>query len=508
MHFTYPLHRAIQQYPDRLAVVCGERRTSYRQLHDRVARLASALRELGMASGDRVAMLALNSDRYLEYQFAVPWGAGVLNPCNIRWSPAEIAYSLDDSGTEILLVDQTFLPMVDAIRAQAGSLRQVIYCGDGTAGEGMADYEALIAAAEPIEDARRGGTDLCAILYTGGTTGFPKGVMLSHDAFACGALSIIGQGIAPAGTYLHAAPMFHVADFMFSCAHWWQGNGHVVLPVFDPAAFVAAVEQEQVTTTLLVPTMIQMLLDHPAFKAAKGLGSLGNVIYGASPMPAALLDRAIAALPQAAFTQAYGMTECAPATFSRAARHGGDAPERATGRAAPGLEISIRDEAGTELPTGQVGEVWLRGPNMMQGYWGKLEQTEAALHDGWLRTGDGAVMDETGQITVVDRIKDMIITGGENVYSAEVENAIALHPAVAASAVIGLPHQKWGETVHAVVVLREPDAASEQAIIDHCRALIAAYKCPRSVSFAAALPLSAAGKVLKHELRQQVGGNP
>ena len=484
MQFTYPLHRAIQQYPDRLAVQSGDRQTSYSQLSDRVARLAAALRGLGMAPGDRVAMLSLNSDRYLEYQFAVPWGGGVLNPCNIRWSPTEIAYSLNDSQSAILLVDQAFLPMVAAIRKQAKSLRQVIYCGDGPAGEGMPDYEALIAGAVPIEDAQRGGEDLCAILYTGGTTGFPKGVMLSHDAFASGALSIIGQGI--------------------SCAHWWQGNSHVVIPVFDPAAFVAAVEQGQVTSTLLVPTMIQMLLDHPAFNDAKSLDSLRNLIYGASPMPAALLDRAIAALPHVAFTQAYGMTECAPATFSSAARNGIAPPERTTGRPALGLEISIRDDAGRELPVGQVGEVWLRGPNMMQGYWGKADQTAAALHDGWLKTGDGAVMDMTGQITVVDRIKDMIISGGENVYSAEVENAIAQHPAVAASAVIGLPDEKWGETVHAVVVLRETDSANAQDIIAHCRSLIAAYKCPRSVSFAAALPLSAAGKVLKHELRKQV----
>jgi len=508
MYLTQALHRAVQQHPDRLAVRFGDRQRSFRALADRVARLAGALQKLGMQAGDRVAMLSLNSDRYFEYQMAVPWGGGVLNPCNFRWTPAEILYSLDDSGSTILLVDETFRPAVEQFRRDARTLREVIYCGDGDAPAGMHGYEALLAEAQPATDVLRRGEDLAGIFYTGGTTGFPKGVMLSHINLCSSGLAGRTEGVAtPGGTYLHAAPMFHLADMGVAVAHWMEGNAHSIIPAFNPEHVLDAIARDRVTHVLLVPTMIQMLVDHPSMKKPRDLGSLQTVIYGASPISEAVLERAMAALPGVGFVQAYGMTELSPiATVNPAWYHTPEARKlgklRSAGRASYVTEVRIVDPEDREVPRGTVGEVVVRGPNVMQGYWNKPELTAQALRDGWMHTGDGASMDEDGFIFIADRLKDMIITGGENVYSAEVENALAQHPAVAACAVIGVPSAEWGESVHAVVVRKADHTISAEQLIAHCKASIAGYKCPRSVDFVDALPLSGAGKVLKTRLRE------
>ena len=266
------------------------------------------------------------------------------------------------------------------------------------------------------------------------------------------------------------------------------------------------IERERVTHVILVPTMIQMLVDHPSMQQAWNLESLKSIIYGASPIAESLLDRAMAALPGVAFSQVYGMTELGPvATVNPASFHTEQGRRlgklRSAGRAAPCVELKIVDAADRELPRGTVGEVVVRGPNVMLGYWNRPEESAAALRGGWMHTGDGAYMDDEGFVFVVDRLKDMIISGGENVFSAEVENALAQHPAVALCAVIGIPHEKWGEAVHAVVVLRPHASLTEAELIAHCKALIAGYKCPRSVEFVDQLPLSAASKVLKSALR-------
>jgi long-chain acyl-CoA synthetase len=508
MYLTQALHRAVQQHPERIAVRFGNRQRTFRQLADRVARLAGALQKLGMQAGDRVAMLSLNSDRYLEYQMAVPWGGGVLNPCNIRWSAAEILYSLDDSGSAILLVDETFRPLVEQFRRDSSTLREVVYCGDGDAPAGMQGYEALLAEAEPVPDALRRGEDLAGIFYTGGTTGFPKGVMLSHTNLCSSGLAICAEGLAtPGGTYLHAAPMFHLADMGCAMPHWIEGNTHSIIPAFNPELVLDTLERDRVTHVVLVPTMIQMLVDHPAMQKPRDLSALQTIAYGASPISEAVLDRAMAALPGVGFVQAYGMTELAPlATINPAFYHTVEGRKlgklRAAGRAGPCVEVRIFDEQDREVPRGTVGEVVVRGPNVMQGYWNKPDLTAQAVRDGWMHTGDGAWMDEDGFIFIADRLKDMIISGGENVYSGEVENAIAQHPAVTACAVIGIPSEQWGESVHAVVVLQPGQAVSAEDLIAHCKSLIAGYKCPRSVNFVDALPLSGAGKVLKTKLRE------
>lgn len=508
MYLTQALHRAVQQHPDRMAVRCGARQRTFRELAERVARLAGALQALGMQNGERVAMLSLNSEHYLEYQMAVPWGGGVLNPSNTRWSAAEILYSLNDSGSTILLVDEAFRGLVEQFRGEAATLRDVIYCGDGEAPPGMHGYEALIAGAEPVPDAVRRGEDLAGIFYTGGTTGFPKGVMLSHANLCSSGLAARAEGLAAAGgTYLHAAPMFHLADMGIAMSHWLEGNTHSVIPAFRPELVLDTIERDHVTHMLLVPTMIQILVDHPAMKESRDLSSLQLIAYGASPMSEAVLDRAMTALPGVSFVQAYGMTELSPlATVNPAWYHTPEGRKlgklRSAGRATFCTEVRIVDAEDREVPRGTVGEVAVRGPNVMQGYWKRPAETAAAVRDGWMHTGDGGYMDEDGFVFVVDRVKDMIISGGENVYSAEVENALAQHAAVACCAVIGIPSVEWGESVHAVVVLKPDVQATAEALIAHCKTLIAGYKCPRSVEFRDALPMSGAGKILKNELRK------
>ena len=508
MYLTQSLHRSVQQHPDRVAVRWGDKTRTFREFADRVARFAGALQKLGVQSGDRVAMLSLNSERYLEYQMAVPWAGAVLNPCHIRWSPAEILYSLEDSGSTVLLVDETFKGMVAQFRRESTTLREFIYCGDGDTPEGMHNYETLVAQTAPVPDALRRGNDLAGIFYTGGTTGFPKGVMLSHNNLCSSGLAVRAEGIArPGGTYLHAAPMFHLADMGLAFPHWVEGNTHSIIPAFDPAKVLDTIEQHRVTNLCLVPTMIQMMLDHPSMGPQRDLSSLRTVFYGASALPDALLLRAQQAIPKAEVFQGFGMTELSPvgtilpSTYlTEENRHLGKLGS--SGRATFCTEAKIVDGEGNEVPRGTVGEIIVRGPNVMMGYWNRPELTAAALRNGWMHTGDGGRMDADGFITVVDRLKDMIKTGGENVFSAEVENALAKHPAVMMSAVIAIPDPQWGEAVHAVVVLRPGQEATQEDIVAHCKAMIAGYKSPRSVAFVDALPMTGAGKILKTRLRE------
>lgn len=506
MELTQNLRRSVQQTPGATATVFKGRKRSFVQLADRVARLAGALRELGLEPGDRVGMLALNSDWYLEYYLGVYWAGGAVNPINTRWSPAEIAYSLNDCQTRILIVDDTFKGMVDELRQHGPEPATVIHVGDGEAPAGMLSWEALVAAAEPVADALRGGEDLAGVFYTGGTTGSPKGVMLSHRNMFTNSVAMVAEGvIAHRCVGLHAAPMFHLADGCFMNAMLASGGCHVMVPRFEPTAVLQAIQDEGVTEALLVPTMIQMLVDHPEL-ARHDLSSLRNLLYGASPMGEGLLDRAMKAIPSAGFTQLYGMTELSPMatvlsqemhrdTGRRLGRH------RSGGRAAISCEVRIVNALGQEVPRGEVGEIAVRGPGVMMGYWNKPAETAAAVRDGWMFTGDGGRMDADGYVYIVDRLKDMIVTGGENVYSAEVESVVATHPAVATCAVIGVPNEQWGEVVHAFIVCKAGQQTTAEEIMAHCKERIAGYKCPRQVSFIDAMPLSGAGKILKTKLR-------
>ena len=508
VQLTQFLRRAAQTRPNAVATRCEGRVRTWREFEARAAALAGALGGLGLRPGDRVGMLALNSDRYLEYFFACSWGGFVFVPINTRLAPPEIAFWLNDSGCAALLIDDAFLPVLDAVRPHTPELRHIVRVGDGKAPEGMHAYENLVEKGPKIPDAGKSGDDLAGIFYTGGTTGRSKGVMLSHrnliaTALFCGA----AFGFDGEVVYLHAGPMFHLADGASTFLVTAVGGKHLFMPRFEPGQLLETVERERVTATLLVPTMINMVVNHPNVETTDA-SSLKFVLYGASPMPEAIIRRAFVALPHTGFVQAYGQSEAAPCmVFMTPDYHTLEGPKagklKAAGRAALGCEIRIHDAADNEVPRGTVGEICGRGDNVMLGYWRQPEMTARTLRNGWLHTGDGGYMDEDGFVYVVDRVKDMIISGGENVYSAEVEQALYTHPDVAECAVIGIPDEKWGEAVHAVVRLKPGRTPAPAALIAHCHALIAGYKCPRSVAFREEpLPLSGAGKILKTELRK------
>ena len=507
MNVTHGLRRALAVNPDGLATVFGPRQRDWREVGERVSRLAGALHELGAREGDRVAVLSLNSDRYLELYLGIAWAGCVIVPLNNRWSVAENEAALRDCRAGLLVVDETFSAVGTALSKAVPGLG-LVYAGDGDVPDGARGYEDLLARAEPVPDAMRAGADLAGVFYTGGTTGRSKGVMLSHGNLMANALSALAEGLFPAGTrYLHAAPMFHLANGCAMYAVLLGGGANVMIPSFTPEGAMAAFQDSRATDVLLVPTMIQMMVDHPALPRYD-LSSLVRVAYGASPISEAVLDRAIRALPHVEFTQLYGMTELSPiATCMHWSEHTGESRakgrHRGAGRAALGCEVRIVDADGVTAPRGTVGQIAVRGDNVMMGYWEQPDETARAVVDGWMHTGDGGYMDEDGYIYVVDRVKDMIITGGENVYSIEVENVIAQHPAVAQCAVIGIPSERWGEQVHAVVVPKGGACVSPEDVIAFSKTLIAGYKCPRSVDVSEVpLPLSGAGKILKRELRK------
>ena len=508
MSTTYGLHRALLLNRDGLAVSFENRSRNWAQFGDRVARLAGALLAMGVARGDRVAVLMLNQDRYLELYFAVAWAGAVIVPLNIRWSAIENEDAMVDCRPKALFVDAAFAGMGADIAKKVGGVTLVYADDAANPVAGLArDYEQLIAESAPVEDARAADGDLAGIFYTGGTTGRSKGVMLSHRNLMSNARNMAAEGLASdSGVYMHAAPMFHLANAAAMYLHFLTGSSHAVVRMFTPDGVAGAIQQFKVTETLLVPTMVQMVVDHPGLEKFD-LSSLRGVLYGASPISEALMNRAMEKLPTTQFSQAYGMTELSPcATILPWKDHIGEGRakgrHRSAGRPTYMVDVRIVDSDDTPVAPGVVGEIVAYGETVMMGYWERPEETAKAVVDGWMHTGDGGYMDADGYVYVVDRIKDMIISGGENIYSAEVENCIAQHPAVAQCAVIGIPSDQWGETVHAVVMRKPGASVTPEEIIAFCKERIAGYKCPRSVKIQDdMLPLSGAGKILKRELR-------
>jgi acyl-CoA synthetase (AMP-forming)/AMP-acid ligase II len=505
MQLTQFLRKARREHPERVAAVCGDRRTSFAELARRVEGLAGALVAAGAQAGDRIALFGLNSDRYLETLLACWWAGLVAAPVNCRWAVEEIVASFQDCEPRILFIDDPFLPMLPALRERTPSLATIVYMGDAALPEGALRYEAILAAAEPLPDSQHGGEDPAVLFYTGGTTGRAKGVLLSHGGLYVTALAS-SAGRTPGATNLNGVPMFHVAGLIVLLHAMVGHSTQVMLAAFDPGKFLELVERERVAETGLVPTMIKRLVDHPAI-GERDLSSWNRLYYGGSPIDEALLEQTVAKLPLVSLMQFYGMTEtsaisAALPNWCHQAEGRAEGCHRAAGFPVPSMEMRIAGPHGEELPADQVGEVWLRGPGVMLRYWNRPEETAQAVQDGWMRTGDAGYLDSRGLLYIADRLKDMIVTGGENVYSAEVENAVLSLPGIAQCAVIGVPDAEWGERVHAVLVLQPGAEIDAKKVIDHCRSLIAGYKCPRSVEFRSEIPISGAGKLMKFKLRE------
>ncbi len=500
-------HRFLLPTAERLgtktAVLDGEFTATFAEHRDRVCRLVDAMaRELGVGRGDRFAVMALNGHEFLELYHASFLGGGVINPLNLRLAPRELAFIMKDSASRVCFTDASFAAAIDRVRAEAG-IEKVVLIGAGDVPHDLA-YEDLVAAGRPTVPAEPEEGDVVLLMYTGGTTGLPKGVVIDHRALLLDVYKVATRfAMDERLVYLHQTPMFHAASLGGVLAAPAVGARTTFVPVFQPATVLDNIERHRVTMTVMVPTMVAMVLDHPDFKPER-LASLEVLTYGASPMPTALIERVQAVLPDVDLYQGYGMTEnCGLLTLLGPEEHRrGGGLLRSAGRPVAGSEVSIQDESGVILPAGETGEVCARAGNYMHGYWNRPAETEAAFRGGWYHTGDAGYLDHDGYLYLVDRVKDMIVTGGENVYSSEVENAIADHPGVAQVAVIGIPSDRWGEEVLAIVV-RKPDAApSEEEIKAWARERIAGYKVPKVVEFRQEpLPLSGAMKVLKRELR-------
>jgi acyl-CoA synthetase (AMP-forming)/AMP-acid ligase II len=498
---------AMERWAAKVGIHDGDYHSTFATHADRVLRLSDGMRrQLGVQPGDRFAVMACNGHQYLELYHAGFLGAGIINPLNLRLAGEELQFILADSGSTVVFVDAVFAEHFARNIAPVRSdlpLRHVVLIGDGDVPHDVR-YEELIAGSSPVVPDEPEENDPVVLMYTGGTTGLPKGALLEQRAELLNLYHIaMSVDLSDRRVYLHQTPMFHAASMGGVLGLPAIGGTSAFVPLFDPAAVLQTIERHHVDWTTMVPTMIAMLLNHPDFRPER-LSSLRDLVYGASPMPAALLERLQTTFPDLRLWQGYGMTECSSVlTFLTPDdhRHGG-ALLRSAGRPMMGIELSIRDKEDNALGAGEDGEVCARGGNFMREYWHRPEQTEAVFRDGWYHTGDVGHRDADGYLYLVDRSNDMIVTGGENVYSIEVENAISTHPGVAQVAVIGIPNEVWGEQVHAIVVLRPDFQVTEEEIKAHARHTIAGYKVPKSVEFRAEpIPLSGALKPLKRELR-------
>lgn len=488
---------------DSVALRIRDDRITYGELEERSGHLARALHDIGVGAGDRVGFLGKTCRQYFEILFAAAKLGAVTVPVNWRLASPEIAGILADAEVGVLFVDDACAPLAREVGDRLTALRHRVGIGDERLD---LDHEVLIAAATaPPPEVTRAPGDIVLQVYTSGTTGQPKGVMLG-DAALLEYLRVLARvaRFEPRSTSLCSLPMFHIGGNGWALAGIFAGAENVVLPETDPAELLATIERFAVTVTFAVPAVLKMMLDSPAVDRTD-LGSLRTVYYGGSPITETVLRRAIEVLG-CDFVQGFGLTECGLVAALDPADHDVDGrPEllRSCGRVVPPNEARLVDpETLAEVPTGDVGELWVRSPFVMSGYFRRPEETEAALTpDGWLRTGDAGRLDGDGYLFIEDRLKDMIISGGENIYSAEVENVLMTHDGVADCAAVGVPSERWGETVRAVVVPRTGSSLTEIDLIAFCREGLAGYKCPTSVEFVADLPRTPSGKVMKHQLR-------
>ncbi|MCP2164035.1 acyl-CoA synthetase [Goodfellowiella coeruleoviolacea] len=499
---SWTLRRA-RMTPSRVALVHGQTRLTYRELHERVLRLAQALRGLGVRHGDRVAYLGPNHPSYLETLFAAGALGAVFVPLNFRLTSAEIDYALGDSGASVLVYAPDQAGVVAGVdRART---RHRIALADPPADDH--DYADLLARAapEPVDERVELG-DTCLIMYTSGSTGRPKGAVLTHGNLTWNCVNVLVESdLAHDEVSLVVAPLFHAAALGMICLPTLLKGGTVLLrSSFDPGAVLAAIERHRVTLMFGVPTMYNAMAAHPDWPRTD-LSSVRALLCGGAPVPVETIRRYTER--GLAFVQGYGMTEAAPGALILDREH---TASKIGSAGVPSFFTDVRvvRPDGSEVGPGEKGEVVVSGPNVMRGYWGRAEETAGALRDGWFHSGDVATVDEDGYAYIVDRVKDVIISGGENIYPAEVENALYEHDAVELCAVIGVPDQHWGEVGRAVVVTR-PDASVDEAeLLGFLRQRLAGYKVPKSVRFADALPVTGSGKLRKTEIRRRFGQQP
>ncbi|HWG95300.1 MAG TPA: long-chain fatty acid--CoA ligase [Mycobacteriales bacterium] len=492
---------------DRTALVFGERRVSYGDLDGRTDQLARALRGLGVRKGDRVAALLLNSPAFLETMLAVAKLGAVFVPMNLRLSPPEVGYLLADSGADVFVASGPLAPVARAASAQEGVRVRHRVVADGTADNGEIAFEELLAGGEARAlGSDVAGSDLSCLMYTSGTTGRPKGAMLTHDNHLWNVVNSLsfGRGLRSSDVTVTVAPMFHIGGLgVHTLPLLYVGGRNVVLPSFDPAQTLATMARERATVQFMVPAMWAALMAVPGFED-HDLSALELAVSGGAPCPLTVIDffqgRGVP------FQEGFGMTETAPGVSVLDAESV-KAKAGSIGRPMFHVQARIVDESDADAGTDTVGELVVRGPNVFAGYWGLPEATAEAFRGGWFHTGDLGRVDADGYITLVDRKKDMIISGGENVYPIEVEQVLYRHDAVQEVAVVGVPDERWGETPVAVVALAPGAAATAEDLIGHTRDRLAHFKCPTRVEFVDALPRNATGKVLKTELRARYGGD-
>jgi long-chain acyl-CoA synthetase len=487
-------------------ITYGSRVITWGEMRARASRVAQALRGEGVGPQDRVAFVERNAPEYFEVLF----GGGMLNAVNVavnwRLAPREMAYIINDAEARVLFVGADFLPHLGEIEATLTSVRTIVVLGEHPRHEGYASWVARHPDVDPMVAVAPG--DVAMQLYTSGTTGLPKGAMLTNAN-----LGILVPRMGPAWGFdatsvnVVAMPLFHIGGCGWALVGMYLGGHSILFREFVPKEVLAAIGRHRITNALFVPAMLQFMTATPA-AAESDYGSLRSIVYGASPITNEVLIRSMKTFG-CDLIQVYGLTESTGAiTQLDPADHDPSGPRahllRSAGKPYPWIELRIVDPGtGQDCPVGQVGELWTRSPQNMKAYWNKPEETARVLGaDGWLRTGDAGYLDAEGYVYLTDRVKDMIISGGENIYPAEVENALADHPAIADVAVIGVPDARWGETVKAIVV-RAPGAdPSPAAIIDYTRERLAHFKCPTSVDFADSLPRNPSGKLLKRELRE------
>jgi len=502
------LLRAERTWPDKPAITFAGKTQSWVETATRCKQSAALLQREGVGNGDRVGFLGLNSAVFFECYYSPALIGAILVPVNYRLSVREMIECVEDSQPSVLIVDEHFVEQARAIREACPGIRSLIFCGSTITPQGMISYEQSIAELQVTELTPSQDNETVIVFYTGGTTGRSKGVMLSNINFKANTdCSVPLYRMQEGWCFVIAGPMFHLSagSRVFSCTA--LGGHCVILPRFDVRQLLQCIATYRINSMTLVPTMLRMMLDHPDFSTFD-LSSLKMIAYGAAPMPLALLRKVIAAFPSTEIFQTFGMTETSPIVTSMDSQyHVLDRPDfgrlASVGRTVPHVEVIVADEDDDKLPAGETGQILVRGKNVMTGYWRKPDLTAEALKGGWYHTGDAGYFDDDGFLFLEGRIKDMIVTGGENVYPIEAENVLSGHAAVRQCAVIGIPHATWGEAVHGIVILEEEAQAGESELIDFCREQLAHYKCPVGMTFRTEpMPLSPINKILKTELRK------